>query len=1037
MGWQRSPPLKRWWTRLLFLLVIVNISWSLSVFEDEAGISDWQKKLIGIPHKAVTYRSGDSARIVVATEKNVIASLHTHSDEILWRHALEEDDQIIQLHIVGDQLVTLSGLQSLRLRIWDLSSAFLMREHVVMQGSLEQIQATSIVVTEPAGNASVVVLANGQLLTCYVPSTGEVVWSAVLQQTGITYHSLVGSNPNALFMLGHALQETGVTQIQVSRVEFSTGTVEPLYRTAPHTSPDSLAIVSPEGPTSWLAWNSKEGLTVNEIGNVERIYTYESPQLGLPTPQALATVTVRTLPKSSSRSVLPVLQLITNDLTKATHHLYRIEAQPGDLAPLIVSLSFPQASTEENKSMTVLDTQLDTLLTMSTSPDTGATSLWILVPSDTASIIHIPITLSATNTHGSVTAAWILTGADLASTRVLAVFASGQTALLSSGGTQWTRPEYLAHTVETRWVELPDRNQWSSDQDELAEAPLISEDLNPVARYLRRWRLHLGQLGRLVTYPVTLMATLLSSSPEESALSSVVQSGDYDAFGVRKLVVFLSSTGMVTAVDTLWGHLAWVRFLPTQNAALTGARFTHLFVTREAVARPPPVLTVIGRTDTHTFTAYMSGLTGDQYTSSVIPEAVQLFPGTKSQVYQFPFDEPQDHMHPLVFFRRGNDHEPLVHVAVVPDTTEVRQALHVRQSNLFFAVRFKDANSGESAAMPSPTVWSGYQLTMTEPSQPELKVAQAWQFQLTPDERIILVQRKTDYEAVASLGRVLGNRSVLYKYLNPHLMVIAAVRPQGSHTVLSVYFIDTVSGALVHRAEHQDVLYDARHPVHAILCENWVVYQYWWDGATATTTGKGQTSAYITVTVELFESDKPNAKTHGTVFSSFQNAGPHVVSCSFVLSEQVTALGVTTTRNGVATRELVMSLASGRIVTLPRSLVDPRRPQSDPNDEEKQEGLTRYEPLLPNNPKWTLSYHHQILGIQRITSSPAKLESTSLVLAYGLDIFFTRVNPSGTFDRLSDSFSKPMLLATIITLVAGLLIASPMVKRKSLLSAWS
>ncbi|KAJ1959255.1 hypothetical protein IWQ62_004686, partial [Dispira parvispora] len=425
------------------------------------------------------------------------------------------------------------------------------------------------------------------------------------------------------------------------------------------------------------------------------------------------------------------------------------------------------------------------------------------------------------------------------------------------------------------------------------------------------------------------------------------------------------------------------------------------------------------------------------YTSPVILEAIQLLPGTKSQVYQFPFDEPQDHLYPLVLFRQDSDREPPVQVAVVPDTTEVRQALHSRPNSLYFAAGFEGANGGESVSIPSPPVLSGYQLLTMEPSQTELKVAQTWQFQLAPDEQIILVQHKTDYEAVASLGRVLGNRSVLYKYLNPHLMVIATVRPQDSHTVLSIYFIDTVSGALLHRAEHQDVLYDTRHPVHAILCENWVVYQYWWDGATATTTGKGRTSAYVTVTVELFESDKPNVKTHDTVFSSFQNAGPHVVYRSFVLSEQVTALGVTTTRNGVATRELVMSFASGRIITLPRSLVDPRRPQSDPNDEEKQEGLARYEPLLPNNPRWTLSYHHQILGTQRITSSPAKLESTSLVLAYGLDIFFTRVNPSGTFDRLSDSFSKPLLLATIITLVAGLLIANPMVKRKNLLSAWA
>lgn len=71
-----------------------------------------------------------------------------------------------------------------------------------------------------------------------------------------------------------------------------------------------------------------------------------------------------------------------------------------------------------------------------------------------------------------------------------------------------------------------------------------------------------------------------------------------------------------------------------------------------------------------------------------------------------------------------------------------------------------------------------------------------------------------------------------------------------------------------------------------------------------------------------------------------------------------------------------------------------------------------------------------------IKTSPALLESTSLVLGYGLDLFYTRVAPSGTFDVLSESFSKSQLLATISALAAALFVMRPLVRRKQLKQRW-
>jgi hypothetical protein len=64
--------------------------------------------------------------------------------------------------------------------------------------------------------------------------------------------------------------------------------------------------------------------------------------------------------------------------------------------------------------------------------------------------------------------------------------------------------------------------------------------------------------------------------------------------------------------------------------------------------------------------------------------------------------------------------------------------------------------------------------------------------------------------------------------------------------------------------------------------------------------------------------------------------------------------------------------------------------------------------------------------MQHIISIPSMMESTSLIITYGLDIYFTRDTPSGTFDMLNEDFSKSTLLLTIVGLTIGIVVANPM-----------
>jgi hypothetical protein len=140
-------------------------------------------------------------------------------------------------------------------------------------------------------------------------------------------------------------------------------------------------------------------------------------------------------------------------------------------------------------------------------------------------------------------------------------------------------------------------------------------------------------------------------------------------------------------------------------------------------------------------------------------------------------------------------------------------------------------------------------------------------------------------------------------------------------------------------------------------------------------------------------------------------------------------MAVTQTRQGITTRQLLCVLpSSNAIVGIPRPVLDPRRPvDRDPTSAEAEEGLFRYAPYLDFDGKWYLTHSRDVAGIQTVLSCPTQLESTSLIFAFGGDIYGTRATPSQAFDILGKSFSKLQLVLTVVALAAGVTFLAPMV----------
>jgi ER membrane protein complex subunit 1 len=165
----------------------------------------------------------------------------------------------------------------------------------------------------------------------------------------------------------------------------------------------------------------------------------------------------------------------------------------------------------------------------------------------------------------------------------------------------------------------------------------------------------------------------------------------------------------------------------------------------------------------------------------------------------------------------------------------------------------------------------------------------AWRSGFAPGENVIGMTRSaTALTGIppASHGRVLGDRSTLYKYENPHLIAVLTkshVRDANSayesdhhqpHTRCTVYLMDSVKGTVLYNAvipasreSLKGPRLDSACDVKMSLVENWLIYHYYDDDAS----GVGA-RGWRVVSVELYEGGA-NVRTRRYVLQPFAGGG--------------------------------------------------------------------------------------------------------------------------------------------------------------------
>ncbi|CCH58540.1 hypothetical protein TBLA_0A07500 [Henningerozyma blattae CBS 6284] len=310
------------------------------------------------------------------------------------------------------------------------------------------------------------------------------------------------------------------------------------------------------------------------------------------------------------------------------------------------------------------------------------------------------------------------------------------------------------------------------------------------------------------------------------------------------------------------------------------------------------------------------------------------------------------------------------------------------------------------------------------------QIKQSWKHNLNENEELISFATK-DTDPIVNIGVILGDRSVLYKYLYPNLASYIIHNNDSNQLILNV--IDTITGEILYSQVQNDV-FDSTSPVTMVFGEYWIIYSYF---------SNEPIPEQKIVVVELYESLIPNESKSNSSMTIDPTEGifkPSAITAAFFFPEQIKQMALSHTKFDITTKAILLELVNGQLTYLPKSILNPRRkPEELMTDADKKEFMAApYIPTLPINDHFVISHFRQILSGKngKLVSVPTNLESTSSVCLLGYDLFCTRITPSGPFDVLSPTFEKFNLLGTVILLVTLCLFLRPYVASRRLKTAW-
>ncbi|XP_015341104.1 ER membrane protein complex subunit 1 isoform X2 [Marmota marmota marmota] len=974
-----------------------------AVYEDQVGKFDWRQQYVGKLKFASLEFSPGSKKLVVATEKNVIAALNSRTGEILWRHVDKgtAEGAVDAMLLHGQDAITVSNGGRI-MRSWETNIGGLNWEITLDSGSFQALGLVGL-----QDSVRYVAVLKRTTLALHHLSSGHLKWVEQLPESDSIHYQMVYSYGSGVVWAlgivpfshvnivkfnvedGEIVQQVRVSTPWLHCLTGACGLVDEAVLVCPDPGSRSLHTLALE--TEWeLRQIPLQSLDL-EFGS--GFQPRVLPTQPTPVDPSRAQFFLQLSPNHyallhyhhGALSLLknfPQTALVsfgtTGEKTVAAVMTCRNEVKPSNSEDGSMG-SFSEKSSAQDSLACFNQTYTINLYLVETGRRLLDTAIsFSLEQNDTRpERLYIQVFLKKDDSVGY--RALVQTQDHLL---LFLQQLAGKVVL-------WTREESLAEVVCLEMVDLPLTGAQAELEGEFGKKAAIQDGL--LGMFLKRLS---SQLILLQAWTSHLWKMFYDARKPRSQIKNEINIDTLarDEFNLQKMMVMVTASGKLFGIESSSGTILWKQYLPNVKpdssfklmVQRTTAHFPH----------PPQCTLLVKDKETGMSSLYVFNPIFGKW-SQVAP------PVLKRPILQSLLLPVMDQDYAKVLLLIDDEYK----VTAFPATRNVLRQLHELAPSIFFYL--VDAEQGRL---------SGYRL------RKDLTTELSWELTIPPEvQRIVKVKGKRSSEHVHSQGRVMGDRSVLYKSLNPNLLAVVTESMDVHHerTFIGIFLIDGVTGRII----HSSVQKKAKGPVHIVHSENWVVYQYW-----NTKARRNELTA-----LELYEGTE---QYNATAFSSLDRPQlPQVLQQSYIFPSSISAMEATITERGITSRHLLIGLPSGAILSLPKALLDPRRPEI-PTEQSREENLIPYSPDVQIHAERFINYNQTVSRMRGIYTAPSGLESTCLVVAYGLDIYQTRVYPSKQFDVLKDDYDYVLISSVLFGLVFATMITKRLAQVKLLNRAW-
>ncbi|XP_052284794.1 ER membrane protein complex subunit 1-like isoform X1 [Dreissena polymorpha] len=966
-------------SRFSFYLVYFHLFGVLSLYEDQVGKFDWRKQYVGQVRKLYweTERSATGGkRLYVCTDRSVIAAINTSDGDLAWRKVFEEGRRgdVDDLVYTGTSL--LSVLAGTRLQAWNPAAGSLVWE-TAMEGDITHVGKVGYI-AEPSGPGIAVGLSSTHLYGANMRD-GSVLWNVELPNSDVVKYDILQVVDSVMYVIGR----TSGTEVKVISVDKEGATVSSRSVLAGFLRRDTRCSVV-EQMYLMCVCPASESLQVLSLQHGS-VFTATSIQdLGVregPV-KVLESTPAGTVLLAPGRSVVLVSVAANNKVTVKKHLPKALVATAVQLEDKWYLMYLQASSNEELK---VGGIELETGSTLSELSHT----------------FHYP-RHSGQPELMSVILARKKDGKLGYRMAVLSQDFSLQL-IHKTGKVAWRREESLAYTYAVELLDLPVSENQAKFEEEFG-----SHADNVVTMFMKRVK---TQVSQLQTFLLEHLHRLQGVKQTSGVIAEEEEEDEEDLlrdeFSLHKMMVMITEPGKIIGMRSQNGHIVWQHLVPDLAPFDTlGSKRFLLFVQRTTAHFPhQPQCVVLGKNR-------VSGRGQLFAFNPITGEPVSGMPGEGEHL---PYSVRQA-------FLLGVWDEHFMKPLVMMDHSNMVQ---VYPASMLGFLRDQTPHVYMYQADTDNSMLYGYRLAT---SGATVTVDNVWTVNLQNQRlnmKITNIVGKPANEHVHSQGRVLGDRTVLYKYLNPNVVVVTtegeepATQQLKAYPIFNVYMIDVVTGHMLFHGHHRKAV----GPIHVVHSENWVVYAYY----------NQKQLRHEMAALELYEGKE---QSNMTAFSSLTApTEPLVLRQAYVFPLPIFTMATSITEKGITSKDILIALKNGGIFSLPKAFMDPRRPLV-PTQETQEEGTVPYIPELPVHTEGIINYYQTLSHIRGLHTSPTGLESTSLVLAYGLDLFQTQVQPSKMFDVLKEDFEHWLIASVVLAMLVASFITQKLAARKALSRQW-